>query len=538
MLPLPIPPKQRKSLILASLVLAVATGSLLAVGSFLGLSVRFTSDDWCAAWKTRDLGILGITEEFYENQNGRITNALVTGTVYIDGLSGPKLLPLFLVLALLAALTLLAREVFHLFSWDVPLSVVVAAATVLVVLLFFAGPSGYQALLWAPATISHTLPSVLAVWGVLVAFSAARRDSPVGKRLALVFAMVLGGAIGTLSEPFTVVSGLFVGAAAVILLFRLRSVRDWFPPAWCLMWCAGLTSGFVLLYTSPGAAWRRTQQPQQRSPLSSTELKVTAYDWLHIWENVVAQSAYLAAWAVGLMIGLAAVDQWRPAAQKTTRPATQGSSAGSGGSRRRRWLLALLPVLLLGACSFAVAFGLRTGYGPTGWTYGRAWTNFLFPMLLLLCAYGVLAGRAIVRRRLFSRLIRPTFTIAAVASLWAVAGLVPIVQSMAKDTVIRSVEWDRQDLLVRKEVASGSQAVTYRPLHIGGLAEPYMTTNYARDWVAQCVSRYYNVERIRRPASQPVAGGTALSAARQEPTGRLRWLPRGEPAGIGIQSAN
>ncbi|MBT2396370.1 DUF6056 family protein [Streptomyces sp. ISL-100] len=479
----------------------MAAGSLLAVGSFLGLSVRFTSDDWCAAWKSRDLGLLGITHDFYETQNGRITNALVTGIVYINGLSGPQHLPLFLVLALLAALTLLARAVLRLFSWEVPFPVVVAAATVLVVLLFFAGPSGYQALLWAPATISHTLPSVLAVWSVLAAFSAARRDSPVGKRLALGSALAMGAAIGTLSEPFTIVSGLFAGAAAVILLFGLRSVRDWFPPGWCLMWCAGLTSGFVLLYTSPGAAWRRTQQPQQRSPLSSTELKATAYDWLHIWENVVAQRAYLAALAVGLMIGLTAVDQRRPTAQKRTRPAAQGSGAETGVSRRRRWLLALLPVLLIGACSFGVAFALRTGYGPTGWTYGRAWTNFLFPMLLLLCAYGVLAGRAIVGRRLSSGLIRPVaFTVAAVASLWAVAGLVPIVQSMAKDTVIRSVDWDRQDLLVRKEVASGSKAVPYRPLRIGGLAEPYMTTNYARDWVAQCVSRYYKVERIRRPA--------------------------------------
>ncbi|MGW7196508.1 DUF6056 family protein [Streptomyces chryseus] len=456
----------------------------------------------------------------------------------MNGLSGPKFLPLFLTLALLAALTLLARAVLRLCSWEVPLAVVVAAAAVLAVLLFFAGPSGYQALLWAPATISHTLPSVLAVWSVLVAFSAARRDNPVGKRLALVMALAMGGAIGTLSEPFTIVSGVFVGAAAVILLFRPRSGRDWFPPAWCLLWCAGLTSGFVLLYTSPGAAWRRAQQPQKVSPLSLTELQATAYDWLHIWEAVVAQWAYLAAWAVGLMIGLAAVDQGRSAAQKSTRPAEQGLGAEPGGSRRTPWALALLPALLLGVCSFGVAFGLRTGYGPTGWTYGRAWTNFLFPMLLLLCAYGVLAGRAIVRRRSFSRLIRPAFAVAAVASLWAVAGLVPTVQGMVKDTVIRSVQWDRQDFLVRKEVASGSQAATYRPLHIGGLAEPYMTKNYARDWVAQCVSRYYNVERIRRPKPDPGAGGAALSTSHAGANGRLRWLMREEFAGIGLQLVN
>lgn len=494
-------PSQRKVLVVASMVLGVAAGSLLAVGSFLGLYVEPTSDDWCAAWRSRELGILGIANEFYEIQNGRITNGVVTGVVYAHGVAGPKFLPSLLVLSLLAGLFLLARTVFQRLGWEVPPSLTIAAAAVVCVLLFFAGASPYQALLWAPATISHTLPSLLTVWSSLVALAAARQGR-LARGLALAFAMVMGVAIGTLSEPFTVVSGVFTAGAIAVLLPGLRFARDRYPVSWCLMWCAGLAIGFVLLYTSPGAAWRRAQQPQQKSPLP-TELTATAQDWLSIWESVGGQWAYLAAVAVGLMLGLAAAT-----AEKPVRPAPHEPEARKGGPHHRRWLLILLPVPLMVFCSFGVAFGLRMGYGPTGWTYVRTWTSFLFPMLLLLCAYGALAGRALSGWQSSGRRPRPmalaattTAVVASVASLGAVGSLVPTVQETAKDTVTRSVDWDRQDLLVRKKSAEGSKVVPYRPLPIGGLSEPYATRNYSRDWVAHCISGYYRVERIERPPS-------------------------------------
>ncbi|MGW0551952.1 DUF6056 family protein [Streptomyces altiplanensis] len=490
------PPNQRKVLVAASLVLGVAAGGLLAVGSFLGLYVQPTSDDWCAAWRSRELGILGIANEFYEIQNGRITNGVVAGVVYAHGLAGPKLLPSLLVLALPVGLILLARPALRLLGWEVPPSLTIAAAVVVCVLLFFAGASPYQALLWAPATISHTLPSVLAVWSLLVALAAARHGR-LARSLALVFAVVMGVAIGTLSEPFTVVSGVLTAGAGAVLLPRLRFPRTRFVVAWCFMWCAGLAIGFVTLYTSPGAAWRRAQQPQQESALSRAELTATVRDWLSVWESVGSQWAYVAAVAVGFMLGLAAATAERP-----VRPAPRQPEAWRGGAHHRRWLPILLPVLLVGISSFGVVFGLRMGYGPSGWTYVRTWTSFLFPMLLLLCGYGALAGKAVTG---WQPSVRPrpvafaTAVVASVASLWAVAGLVPTVKVMATDTVTRSVDWGRQDLLVRKKAAQGSRVVPYRPLPIGGLSEPYATPDYSRDWVARCVSGYYRVERIERP---------------------------------------
>ena len=171
----------RRALPWVASAVAAGAGALLAVGAFLGLYVRPTSDDWCALWKARDMGVLGITADFYQTQNGRVTNAFLTGLLYSDGMRGPKLLPAFLVVALVTGLFLLGRAALRSLRSlreagrpdgapsDLPARPpalpLVAAAALLSALRFFAGTRSYQVLLWAPATISHTLPSVIGQGG-------------------------------------------------------------------------------------------------------------------------------------------------------------------------------------------------------------------------------------------------------------------------------------------------------------------------------------------------------------------------------------
>ncbi|MGP3983256.1 DUF6056 family protein [Streptomyces sp. KR80] len=493
----------------AGLIL-IAAGALLLVGCFLGLYLRPTSDDWCAGWKSRDMGVLGIARDFYETQNGRIANGLISGIVYSSGLVGPKILPAVLVMALAAGLVLLLRIVWRMLGWDAPLLVMVAAVAVVEMLLFFAGTRSYQVLLWAPATITHIVPGVLAVWSVLIAIYAGRRGGRTAIRCALAVAVVTGIVIGTLSEPFTVVISLFAGTAALLLLPRRRSWKDWYPFAWCVTWCVGLAVGYVLLYTSPGAARRREQQLREVSPLSPTELIGAFHDWQHMWSAIGGQWAYLGAITVGLLLGVATARRAGPAAQDG--PATGGMEPMTMDRIRTLPVsLLVLPAPLVAVSSFAVAIGVRMG---SSWTYARTWVGFLFPTLLLLCMYGVVGGLALTRRWAAARdlggrgptrykapaAVAVAVVAATAVSLWAAAHLVPVVHTMAKQTVTRSVTWDRQDARIRKEVANGATVVTYRPLHIGFLAEPYYTSDYSKDWAAACVSRYYGVERIRKPA--------------------------------------
>ncbi|MFI1280102.1 DUF6056 family protein [Streptomyces sp. NPDC020858] len=487
-------PLLRRLIPVVGATLVAAAGALIAVGCFLGLYVRPTSDDWCAAWKARDLGILGITSDFYTTQNGRIANAFLSGVVYGDGLAGTKVLPTVIAVSFTAGLVLLGRDFVRFLGGRPRVLVLLACALVVQAVLYFAGTRSYQALLWAPATISHTLPSVIGLWALLLAVRTVRRPRTAERVAGFASAFLIAFALGTLSEPFALVSGLLAAGVGLLSVPRLRLARNWRPFTWCVLWCSGLVCGLAVLYTSPGARWRRAQQPEKESLLSADELRVTWEDWLRMWDSVTGQWAYLGAAAAGVLLGLAC--------------GLRGHAPGKREPRRtvpRSVLTALLllpvPVVVLG--SFAVVVGLRSGYGPTGWTYARTWTSFLVPMELALCGYGALlgtwGGRWLSARRTADALLVTGTVAAGCLALASVAVLVPNVQRLTTSTVARSVAWDAQNARIRTEAARGATDVGYRPLHIGALAEPFFTRDYERDWVAACVSKWYGVDRIHRP---------------------------------------
>ncbi|MFJ3203302.1 DUF6056 family protein [Streptomyces sp. NPDC086989] len=480
----------------AGATLVAAAGALIAVGCFLGLYLRPTSDDWCAAWKSRDLGVLGITSDFYLTQNGRIANAFLSGVVYGDGFAGVKVLPTVIAVSFTVGLVLLGCRFVRLLGARPPVPLVLACALVVQAVLYYAGPRSYQVLLWAPATISHTVPSVIGVWALLLAVRTVRHPRAAVRAAGFAAAFLIGCGLGTLSEPFALVSGLLAAGAALLALPRLKLARSWHPFTWCALWCGGLVCGLIVLYTSPGARWRRAQQPAGESALSPGELREAVRDWLRMWDAVTGQWAYLGAAAVGVLLGLAV--------GRRTGPPGMRWRAGAPRTVRAAVLLLPVPVVVLG--SFAVVVGLRSGYGPNGWTYARAWTNYLVPMELALCAYGALlgerAGRWLAGRRTPGA-AGPSAVVAAVVAaaglaLAGLAVLVPGVQQLTTATVTRAAAWDAQDSRIRTEVAHGATDVGYRPLYIGSLAEPFFTSAYPRDWVAACVSKWYGIDRIHR----------------------------------------
>ncbi|MGW6389806.1 DUF6056 family protein [Streptomyces sp. NPDC055103] len=488
-------------------VVSVAAGALLSVGAFLGLYVRPTSDDWCALWKARDMGVLGITADFYRTQNGRVTNAFLTGLIYADDMRGPKLLPAVLVVTLGAGLFLLGRAALRALRLPPPPPVLLAAAAALLsALLFFAGTRSYQVLLWAPATISHTLPSVIGLWAVLVAVRAARGGHRWARTAAVVSAFPTGLALGMLSEPFAMTAGLFAAAAAFLCLPRLGWTRDRYVPTWCASACLGLAVGLVLLITSPGARWRRAQHPAE--PLSASLVGETFHDWWRVVETIAGQGAYAGAAAIGALLGLGLGLTRASEGHALGHPAGRASAASLRLPPfrlppRRLFLTAvLLPLPLTALAALAVTYGLRTGYGDTGWTYGRTWTSFLLPLLLTLCAYGTWGGYRLGLLLRTSR--RPAARAAVLVAVGAIAvgstaALVRPVYELTTSTVVRAHTWDRQNARIRAEVAAGAREVAYRPLLIGGLTEPLFASTYERDWAARCAATYYGVDRIHRP---------------------------------------
>lgn len=504
---------RKRLLVGAAGVLVIISGAQLAVGAFLGLYVRPTSDDYCGAWKTRDMGLLGITQDFYDTQNGRLANAFVNGVVYSHGMFGPMILPSVLLIAFTLGLLLTARVLGQALGWRAPRTVVLAAVLVVEMLLFFAGTRPYQVLLWAPGTITHVLPGVILVWSGLLAVAAGRHGGRALTWTSVGCAVLMGVVVGTLSEPFAAVSGVFVGAAGILLLVPRLRARTWYSFRWCSGWCVGLVAGFTVLYVAPGARLRRAHVPSAGSPLSSRQLRGEVGDWLHLWHSIGGTWVYLAALAVGLVLGLAISEGPRRRAEQDVAEPPQAPgctgvvklhAAATGRSRLWDAILLGLPILLVLISSFAVIVGLRMGSGPAGWTYGRAWANFLLPMIVVLAGYGVLAGRLLAGRlaRSVSRRALPVALLVGAAATATCVGaavqLVPVVQEMTTESVVRSQRWDRQDSRIHQEVAEGATVVVYRPLHIGKLGEPFHIPDYSQDWAAQCISHYYHVTRIRK----------------------------------------
>ncbi|MFK0202581.1 DUF6056 family protein [Streptomyces lavendulae] len=430
------------------------------------------------------MGIYGIVYNFYSTENGRISNAFLSGVIYSGGLSGPKWLPMVLILTLGAGMLLFVRTGLRMLGCNAPPVALVAVVATLEVLVFYAGTRSYQVLLWAPSTITHTLPSVIGMWAVLLGTWAGGRSRGF-RLLGISSALLIGFFIGTLSEPFALVSGLFIGVSALLFLPALKFSRGAYLSTWAGAWCLGIICGLTVLYASPGARWRRSQQPPTGSVFSIGEIKSLIYDWLQIWHTIFSQWGYLAAFAAGVFVGV--LSHSDPSRLQVRREI-----------RVPRSVLLLLPALLVALSSLAVAFGLRTGYGSTGWTYARAWTNFVIPWLLALCLYGALTGRWIAGR-VSDQKLRNAFSVpVGVIILACVVSLVPAVETLATRTVLRAVKWDAQDARIRSERSRGILDVEYEPLNIGALAEPYFTRVYENDWVSQCVSRYYRVERIHR----------------------------------------
>lgn len=205
----------------------------------------------------------------------------------------------------------------------------------------------------------------------------------------------------------------------------------------------------------PGARWRRAQNPQE--PLTAASIGETFHDWWRLWQTIGGQWAYLGALAVGALLGLAlAAAGPRQEGGGGRRVAPDRQAAPGLPPRTLFRVVVLLPLPLIGLAGLAVVFGLRSGYGDVGWTYGRTWTSFLLPLLITLCAYGAWGGHLLGRR--LSEPARPARRAAVLVAVGAVAvgsaaALVQPVHALTTSTVVRSVAWDRQNARIREQVA-------------------------------------------------------------------------------------
>lgn len=469
---------------------------LLTLGGFAGLFVRPAADDWCTVGKIHAYGYLGMVHNFYALTNGRLANGIASALVYADGLLGARLLPFALAAALFVGLFALLFIPMQRIRWQWPVAPAAFIASVVSALTLFAGNRVYQVAYWPAGSLTHTLPAVLGVWCAAFALAASSKRKWV-RFVAFSISWLTAFAIGTLSEPFFLVSGVYAvaGLGVAAVAFR-RDRRFRFFVAWLSTWIVGLLAGFIVLYTSPGLN-RRTDvsavSATETSLLSPTGLAEVVRAWTSTWRVIGTEPAYYAAITAGLIVGLLGSSSKLSGVSMSF----VGASRSGGG----RTMLLLFPAILVVVASFGVATGLTHGYGPTGWKYERAWTNFLVPALLTAALYAVVIGYWLGNRMRSWRSARfpamiALLALSAVFTTAALASIVPRNWDLAQEMTIRAHDWDINNAAVERQIREGRRVVQFTPHPIANSTEPFKLTAPGTDWVDTCVALYYGVDGL------------------------------------------
>ncbi|MFD7719191.1 hypothetical protein [Streptomyces sp. NPDC059814] len=78
---------------------------------------------------------------------------------------------------------------------------------------------------------------------------------------------------------------------------------------------------------------------------------------------------------------------------------------------------------------------------------------------------------------------------------------------LAHDMGVRARHWDRQDRLLRREVAEGATVLPYVPASVGQMRDPF--GHHGRSiWPAPCTAQYYHLKRITYATRLPAPGPT------------------------------
>ncbi|MFF9684906.1 DUF6056 family protein [Streptomyces sp. NPDC014623] len=474
-------PRPRTSLWVTALSLPPL--ALLAAAAWYGRSVRPGADDWCFLPLVRDEGIAGLVGTFYLDDNGRITNALLVGayaTFQVPGHQWFGLVTGVLTLVVLRAATVLALRRARL---AVPRGLPLLVAAMATALFLLVTPNTYKTFYWPAASVSHTMPPVLAC-AALLPFLAAR--SRRGRGAALAAALLAGAAIGTLSEESAIVVGVLLVTALLLGTRGAAGAGRSFPRLWCAAGLAGLAAGALVLITSPGSRHRRERfGADTTSVLAPESLVASLRGFAEIAATVATTWQYIGAVAAGALVGLLC-----------RRP--DGSPPGPPARRA------------LPACAWAGAL-LVSGYLCTVVTYpvfqdrvsapsaNRLWNDYLLVYVALLVGAGALLGEAARRR------VRRTGLLEAACAVLCVLvcfGPAVALTGLDADMRARAEKWDAQDRRLREGAAAGSRVLPYERLVISRMLEPF--SRHGRSyWPGGCVADYYRIDRVSDGTRSP-----------------------------------
>lgn len=457
---------------------------------FLGLYVRPASDDWCLVPLARSGGFNAVVGNVYELENGRLGNAAVLGMIFTTYDVSSKVLPgIVLVMLLLTFFGIWRALLRYAFRTDELVASVcgtgLAAGTVLALLL--GKPHRYQTLYHAPTVVSHTMPLMIA-GVILLAVLALHHRSRIWPAAA---AALLGGAVlGTFNEAFTGVCLVSVVAGLALWWLLPRHAIHWIV---VVAGGVGLLLGFASVFLSPGS--RNRQQLIHGGSLLSLHL---IHQTLTAWVRVVS-TAFTSGEGLLLFLVSAAVGVWLGAGLRRV---------GRRHSTRFYVAALVLPALWALTASFGATFVLV--YSFNGQLIGRerAWPSITVSLLLAGSWYAVLLGQLAARKVASAEVVPRRRRVAVVGGLVSLPALVLLglgarvlvrdESALTTSVVVRSVAWDKQQVVLHKEIAAGARSLVLSPLPIDGLYEPFYP-NTRSAWPASCAPAFYGVDQVVHP---------------------------------------
>lgn len=448
---------------------------LLAAAAWFGRWVRPGADDWCFLPVVRDDGVTGLIGRFYFDDNGRVTNAALVGAYAEFQVAGHQWFGVVsgaLTLGVLWAATAAALRRGRL---TVPRGLPLLVAAMATALFLFATPNTYKTFYWPAASVSHTMPPVLAC-AALIPFLVAR--SRRGRSAALVLVLLAGPAIGTLSEETAIVVTVLL-VTVLLLSGRAAGASVRFLRLWCAAGITGVGAGALVLITSPGAATRRERYGAGTTSLAAPEsLAASLRGFTEIAHGVVTTWQYAGAVAVGVLLGLLCR---RPDGSAPVLPARWPLTACAG----------VAALLVSGYLCTVIAYPVFEDRvsAPSA---NRLRNDFLLVHVALLVGAGALLG---VAARWRARRTGPVQAVCAVLCVLVCFGPAVTLLGLGADMRERAVRWDAQDRRMRAAAAAGDRVLPYERLVISQMLEPFGRQGRSY-WPGGCVADYYRIDRV------------------------------------------
>ncbi|MFJ6808441.1 DUF6056 family protein [Streptomyces anulatus] len=447
--------------------------SIFVEASWIARWVRPSGDDWCFLPLVRDEGFMALVDQFYSVDNGRIANGVLVASYAAHGTAGHQWYAGISSVAMLILLWAWVTALLRCARWRLPRGMPLFGAAMLLAVFCFGSVNTYKTYFWPAASVSHTLPPVLAAAATVPVLLASSRR---GKVAAVASAFALGAVVGTLSEETSVVA-LTLLLLALLLGRRLFPVeRLTFVRNWCVAGGAGILIGTAVLLSSPGSRNRRTRHHAD-SMFAPESLLASLRGYADILHTLGTSWQYLGVVAAGVLIGIF----------------IRRDNGGVPRPDRR------VPLLMVsGTAAFVFSGYLCTviaypAFGPSVATSNRLWNDYIFLLLLMLVGVGCLLGNATVRLRRLR--MKPAAVIAVLACVSLTALLFGSLRTLEADMRVRAEAWDNQDQLLKERAAAGASVLPYTPLVISKMSEPF-GNHGKRIWPASCVATYYQVNRI------------------------------------------